>query len=1684
LSELLVARISRLPGSHLKAVEEVPMAMLQRLSADAIASELSKLPLLTAPAPSTLDAVRIAIARAIASGQSADQLSTELGLPAGWQGTDLSLPPAAGSSGPNAAVSAPQNAVPDWIGKIVPLALAKATLTRIAVLDREPTALGGLEGPAWARALQPSATYGPVTVASASLQIDVSKWIHVYHFSETVEFMRAGSVLCVLPLSGLHFGSSTQASIASGSAWIAVNPFDASAPAGSFAGIAVQSGALACDQPISLASAVVDVPAGATISVTLTPAPQPAGAAASPVTATGPGTILAVFPPTGTPSIVYDLCSATLCGDSIQVEGSIDVAGSNQPAAYNADLQMLYLPGYALAAEFTPALSPGSVMSLGGAAPLQSAGWALAVSESATPATLGAADVPGYFAMVFGAGLTCQWTGLSHPETAAGGFLLAQNGQLVLSALSGSAPGVWVKQRFQLWQDQDSTNKRRCQLVAGRNAGQTLLYALAGNEEILELGAVLEALVDRPVLASGARVPAIFVEGIVGLIRNHSNYRLLAYSNAPLPETTGANQTPTIYPLALDNALLEVGEPLALLMEARTDAQFNASEGLLLLLFEYLLAELYLPDPYTGSLAAAAVDRSPVNFNSSASGGSVLAGFLLAEVVWTAPDKVALRLMDLEHPHPALPPGAEAGSTAVPPLEYQPLTPLHLETAAPGTGAAPAKAKIADESVAPKQPPEPLPAPAAGAILLDLSTRASQLGVEVETGERQDREYTIDGLSVRGPASLLPLTTLPAIAWEPMYNMSTDPRVNLGVDNNVLLHPPGDGPFSQVRATSATLIPISPLQSLQAVLDAGTGKFNAQLTLPFGMVGVLSETTENGTILPELTLVQPSFAAASTPSGAIYTGAWQLSFAAPDPTQPDPVLAGRTYLRTPADNPPSGLSYGEMVLGTDVQSIFSSEFDPPAGSNVGTGVPLRRYDLTGYGASTFSEWTDTSQATTGVIKAYFHVLVGRTSHEVIQVQSLVYPWAIKVIRTITIDRQASGVVQRYDSGWQAASDGLFNYPAATGIAADQVHAGLLSGLINVKNIQELGFPLSTQGTQDNTGPGTSTTAPTPGTVTVQPVTFDADVAIQPQHQVLLGGAKLPDLNGQMRVCVPSTGVTGFIPLTYDYHLSLTDMVNFGALAAGAGGSISATLNVGQANSLLRATSFDAIPVSDSATGGLGIACAVRGIPKLSSDGSWSVAARTQAQAAPVALPPTQGAPVVQPNGSGSTPGNLIHYANPADIFRLAPPSTTLPETFYGFLQATGTQSNFLSRPILTVGSQNLTLGDALNVAHAGALLGAIGGFPAIASCLQFLQSDPDFTPITNELAGASLSTAQNLFLKPPVRSKPISLISTLVADVQLLFYQKGEDPNVLSTTPNVQIALGQTSGPSWSLSVNDLAVVLVIPALSNSPVIWFQGGFHADADTTPGFPNLQVAFDGPLSALTTIFTVLDDIASVLSPGGASGSGAEGADGPPGLNVSFSDGKLEVTDNFILPSIPLGLGTIENVSLDIGTTLDIVALEIDFLVGIGSPDAPCQWIADPLSGTLCVQAGIQNNEMDVLIQAGIGVGLSIDLGIASGSASIVIAVQLQINGVPGGAVITILLLLTGQAQVDVLGGLASAAITLTAGLGFSIDTNPVPDINLIGTASVGIHISICWVVNISWSGSWTFQKELPFNPLLP
>src|ERR1019366_615868 len=143
------------------------MATDQILGASELASALSQLPPMNATAP-TLQAARVAIARAIATGQSVDEITTGFQVP-----------------------------------------LGNPVVTRIVVLDSAPTALGGLERPAWARALSPAASYGPIAASGPVLQNGASKWIQVFTFTEVVQFQRSGTVLCVVPLSIFHFGSPT-----------------------------------------------------------------------------------------------------------------------------------------------------------------------------------------------------------------------------------------------------------------------------------------------------------------------------------------------------------------------------------------------------------------------------------------------------------------------------------------------------------------------------------------------------------------------------------------------------------------------------------------------------------------------------------------------------------------------------------------------------------------------------------------------------------------------------------------------------------------------------------------------------------------------------------------------------------------------------------------------------------------------------------------------------------------------------------------------------------------------------------------------------------------------------------------------------------------------------------------------------------------------------------------------------------------------------------------------------------------------------------------------------------------------------------------------------------------------------------------------------------------------------------
>jgi len=159
-----------------------------------------------------------------------------------------------------------------------------------------------------------------------------------------------------------------------------------------------------------------------------------------------------------------------------------------------------------------------------------------------------------------------------------------------------------------------------------------------------------------------------------------------------------------------------------------------------------------------------------------------------------------------------------------------------------------------------------------------------------------------------------------------------------------------------------------------------------------------------------------------------------------------------------------------------------------------------------------------------------------------------------------------------------------------------------------------------------------------------------------------------------------------------------------------------------------------------------------------------------------------------------------------------------------------------------------------------------------------------------------------------------------------------------------------------------------------------------------------------------------------------------------LQVNFKQGRLTIQDTFALPQLPLGFGYVTDVALILGAAIQLSPQSLDFTAGIGSEQKPFHWLVNPLSGTGVVQVGVRNGDLAILIEAGLGAGLAIDLAIASGSASVIIAIQINNELAP----FQIKAILTGQASVDVLDGLASASISLSAALGISPDKLPIPD----------------------------------------
>jgi hypothetical protein len=920
-----------------------------------------------------------------------------------------------------------------------------------------------------------------------------------------------------------------------------------------------------------------------------------------------------------------------------------------------------------------------------------------------------------------------------------------------------------------------------------------------------------------------------------------------------------------------------------------------------------------------------------------------------------------------------------------------------------------------------------------GFTLLDVSTNADQFGVSA-LGDAAT--FSIDGLALESLDRGLAVYALPGISWEPV--VSDVPPAPVDWQN---AFSPDDGPATLLRTASVDLVRVEPAIALPHFQKRASGVLTrADFTLPFGVLAHLTTSPQTD---PDL---QPTFLLNDAHYKGGLRNGLQLSIVAnpnsfiphsshaivpPDPARlSGPALPGfATTGSPPAPNP---LIYGVQVLGfqpLDAGFFFDQQFTDEGLGGKYPGIPVSRIDLSGYGTSMFSDWHHQDIHFVGVVRARFDVLIGRTAYELLVLQSVIGPWSIRITRAIIFDRYDTGLIVKHDTGWKPVGLGAFEL-----LAPSQVIASPMQSLGNIHNIVI------------GTGPTISATGPDTGrTVDWVPVTFDADLNLDFARVSTLA-------NGKVNGPPACTRIAGFAQLTVgsaatpDELLALMDKVG----PAGVTGQLGCILSVGALTPgmpqfTLNVSSLRATATSTRTAGksyAAAVAVALNGTPRLPRDGAWSIARRARTAQTPTAVDATAPVPLVRA-------GSQWRLLDPTDA---AAPDT--PATFYGVLQGAGTAKTLFEHPIIDDlgGALNIDPGHLPNLADVGALLGSADIFPNLGAVLSL-----DTQPNPLNLVGDGFKQTYDQPINQPDRT----------------VFQLGIIKIVLSYKAppgetHVTFRLDPGASPRWSLDITNLSFKVAVDGFGSDsdPLLTIYGNFSASETSQPGVKNIQVEYGSALNFVKTVFSGLGPLIQAVG-------------GEVDLDVGFSKNHLSVRDYLAVPTIPLGFGDIHDITVELGFDA-VIPSNAGFHVGLGSREKPFTWLVSPLSGTGAIVLGVDKGDLDVYVEAGIGAGLEINLAVASGAASITLELAIEIEG----GTISVTVALMGHAEVDVLGGLASAALTLTASITLTPEPLAFPpnDIQLTAAVAVGIHISICWVVSIDFDGSWQFSQDVPVDIL--
>jgi hypothetical protein len=1001
---------------------------------------------------------------------------------------------------------------------------------------------------------------------------------------------------------------------------------------------------------------------------------------------------------------------------------------ASKPPTYNSQLSRMLIPYSCSNSVFEPKKQKSPMVEISESGLVSESWWAIPAAELDIAAPLEVAGSGGIL-QELKPGLKFRWKGLqgknlklNKPQ------ILAENGRIGITDLISDGEGAF--QEIDHWKD--DLNEHGTSISLSLNKSALFLYnSLAEGVEMLVSLANSQIKVDRPLQVNGLPV-SVKTKNSALILAGTDDKKLIYLSddNILWDNKLPFDKVPNFksIAIALENALFTLS-PVngAMVFGECSEDWTKIIKSQTFLVFGMLTYMPTLPDPYVANLGIFARQ-----FGDKRKGIDGIKSWLVCQISQDPESEKFDKVKTKFHFGPA-----NATSSQSDVADRRVI--MNSLQAQPVMGTLKSTATVQDNALPPYEDqlqPFTRQFDLEYFALLDVSSNANQLGVSmgmpgghrvvtgvahsVEEGEARisqtdEQIISVEGMEVIAQGAMTRLFMMPQVAWEPVFNLTAPGTGKPGDPPALFNYYPNDGGPTRFVNNHPERIAISPKPLVKFILDKYKKKetpINTLFTLPFGLKAMaeLSHTNVRETIKPTLDNVSPNFP--NDMKGGIQIRATAGDYGKKFNSEPNkndlPMFAGFTVQLANVLGI-GGNATGASTLGQSVTEIFNGEFfiDQANPSQVtGRGVPVSKIDFSGYGFSSFSNWLSPSAAIAQTSQARFDVMLGRTGHEVIQVKSIVYPWGIRVVRTITIFRTSSGFVYRTDSGWQPESDGLFDFrykyidKTVAGNpekeeAPYELHPGTLRGLFNISNIKEDGTVTDfvTKNTIANNkeyinvfGEKVINTGPQfDQEVKCVAVYFDADIAIENLVQGHKGG-KTPakKILGYVQLAPPG------VPLSSAQLKALLNLQ--GGLI---GGDINCVMDVNNSGQLMQINRFD---ISHSEKPGNPsnepiFVAATRGSVLLPKDGSWSMVQHETGSGEVTPLPPHIPIPLIRIGEwqkeivvkASDVANNLVRLAHPLEILR-NPEEATIN---YGFLQSTATQKALFLTPSYKKGISKL-----------------------------------------------------------------------------------------------------------------------------------------------------------------------------------------------------------------------------------------------------------------------------------------------------------------------------------------------------------------------------------------------------------